>query len=171
MLIWSGRVGVWRTGPEDGAPRLVAELGPGDTFGDEALVVEGLRNATVKAIEQGEMLVLKADDFRALMSQPSIAEIPADAIPSLLQDGWRVVDVRYAEEFQEGHIPEALHLPLPELWRLADATLDPSGRYMTVCRSGKRSAVVAFLLGQRGYHVMSIKGGMIDWTGDSVYEV
>lgn len=164
-LIWSGRVGVWRTGLYDEEFQLVAELGPGDAFGDEALVTGGTRNATVKVTEDGELLVLGREDFEAIMSQPMIEELPADIVMKMIDGGWKVVDVRYEEEFEDSHIPGATLLPLPDLRGEVDSKLERNARYITVCLSGKRSAVAAFLLKQRGYKAVSMKGGMGSWEG------
>lgn len=164
-LVWSGRVGVWRTGLYDEEFQQVAELGPGDAFGDEALVTGGTRNATVKVIEDGELLVLGREDFEAIMSQPMIEELPAEVAMKMIEGGWKVVDVRYEEEFEDAHIPGATLLPLPDLRRQVDSALDKNAKYITVCLSGKRSAVAAFLLKQRGYKAVSMKGGMGSWDG------
>lgn len=166
-LIWSGRAEIWKADIYDDEAQLVATLGPKDTFGDEALVVGGNRNASVKMIEDGELLVLGEQDFRNLMSQPLIEEILPNTVPPMLQGDWKAVDVRYAEEFEDGHIPGAIHLPLPQLRALADSMLDKDGKYITVCLSGKRSAVAAFLLKQRGYEVVAMKNGMSDWEGET----
>jgi rhodanese-related sulfurtransferase/CRP-like cAMP-binding protein len=167
-LIWSGQAEVWQEDPFEGELRLVDTMGPGDTFGDEALVTGGTRNATVKMIEDGELLVLGEQDFREIMSRPMIEEIPPGSVPGMIDDNWKVVDVRYMEEFEDGHIPEAIHLPLHELRQRADGMLDRNDRFITVCLSGKRSAVAAFLLKQRGYNVVSMKGGMSAWQGEAV---
>jgi rhodanese-related sulfurtransferase/CRP-like cAMP-binding protein len=167
-LIWSGQAEVWQEDPFEGDLKLVDTMGHGDTFGDEALVTGGTRNATVKMIEDGELLVLGQQDFRELMSRPMIEEIPPGSVPGMIDDDWKVVDVRYMEEFEDGHIPEAIHLPLHELRQRADGMLDRNGRFITVCLSGKRSAVAAFLLKQRGYNVVSMKGGMSAWQGEAV---
>ncbi len=143
-------------------------MGPGDCFGDEALVTGGNRNATVRMTEDGELLVLGEKDFRELMSGSLVREVDAGQARTLLRDGWTPIDVRYEEEFDEGRITDALHLPLPELRRQAETRLDQSGRYVTVCHSGRRSAVAAFLLKQRGYEVCSMAGGMLAWEGDTV---
>ncbi len=166
-LIWSGRAEIWKADIYDDEAQLVATIGPKDTFGDEALVVGGNRNASVKMIEDGELLVLGEQDFRNLMSQPLIEEILPNTVPPMLQGDWKAVDVRYAEEFEDGHIPGAIHLPLPQLRALADSMLDKNGKYITVCLSGKRSAVAAFLLKQRGYEVVAMKNGMSDWEGET----
>ena len=164
-LIWSGRVGVWRTGLYDEDFQLVAELGPGDTFGDEALVSGGTRNATIKTLEDCEVLLLERDDFSAIMSQPMVEELPPDVVARMIDTGWKVIDVRYPEEFEDAHVPGAILLPLPDLRREADDALDRTEKYVTVCLSGKRSMVAAFLLKQRGYKAVSMKDGMGAWCG------
>lgn len=164
--IWSGRAEVWKSGIYDEEQRQVDTMGPGDAFGDEALIVGGTRNATVKMVEDGELLVLGDEAFRELISQPLIKEAAPNEVPALIEQGWKALDVRYAEEFEDGHIPDAIHLPLPELRQRVDGMLDRSGRYITVCLSGKRSAVAAFLLKQRGYDVLAMKDGMSSWEGE-----
>lgn len=166
-VIWSGHAEVWKAGIYDDEQKLVDTMGPGDSFGDEALVTGGTRNATVKMVEDGELLVLGDQAFRELMSRPLLEEVSPVAVPGLLSQSWQAVDVRYGEEFEDGHIPGALHLPLPELRHHADDMLDKSGKYITVCLSGKRSSVAAFLLSQRGYDVVSMKGGMSSWEGET----
>lgn len=167
-LIWRGRAEVWKTGLYDDEAQLVDTLAAGDAFGDEALVTGGTRSATVKMVEDGELLVLGEQAFRDCISRPLIGEVPPGAVPQLLREDWKIVDVRYEEEFEDGHIPEAILLPLPSLRQLADRTLDRTGKYIAVCRSGKRSAVAAFLLKQRGYEVVSMKAGMTGWEGEVV---
>lgn len=166
-LIWSGRAEVWKAGIYDEEQKKVDEMGPGDTFGDEALVTGGSRNATVKMSEDGELLVLGDAAFRELMSKPLLEEVAPAEVSALLADGWKVVDVRYEEEFEDGHIKGAQNLPLPELRQKAGEMLPKDGRYISVCLSGKRSAVAAFLLKQRGYKVATMKNGMSDWEGET----
>ncbi len=165
-LIRTGRAEIWKAGIYDEEQKVVDTIGPGDSFGDEALVTGGTRNATVKMIEDGELLVLGDQDFRNLMSRPLIEEVPPNSVQRMLQGEWRAVDVRYTEEFEDGHIPGAIHLPLSDLRRRAGEMLDIGGKYITVCLSGKRSAVAAFLLKQRGFEVVAMKDGMSSWEGD-----
>lgn len=166
-VIWSGRAEIWKADIYDDEQKLVDVIGPRDTFGDDALVTHGNRNATVKMIEDGELLVLGEADFNTLMSRPLIEEVEPAEVPALLEAGWKALDVRYAEEFEDGHIPGAIHLPLPELRHRADQALVRDGRYLTVCLSGKRSAVAAFLLKQRGFQVRAMKEGMSAWEGET----
>ena len=53
---------------------IIAELSSGAFFGEMALVSDEPRNATIKAVDETEALVLKKEDFRELLeSKPSIA--------------------------------------------------------------------------------------------------
>ncbi|MDZ5784626.1 rhodanese-like domain-containing protein, partial [Marinococcus luteus] len=68
------------------------------------------------------------------------------------------------EELDEGRIPGSVHIPLGTIPdRMND--LDASQSYVTVCRSGKRSARAAEALQDQGFDVRSMAGGMNDWTG------
>ena len=75
-----------------------------------------------------------------------------------------IVDVREPSEWQEGHIPGAIHIPLGTLpQRLSQ--LDANKELVVVCRSGNRSMKASQLLRQAGYSkVYNMSGGMIDWS-------
>jgi rhodanese-related sulfurtransferase len=163
-VIWEGRAEVWQAGPYDDAPRKVAERGSGDSFGDDALITGGSRSATVRMITDGELLVLAREDFLDLMSRPLVEQVDPTVAGSMLDTGWRAVDVRYPEEFEDGHIPGATLLPLHELRERCDRVLSRTQAYVAVCLSGKRSAVAALLLTQRGFKAVSLKNGLRDWN-------
>lgn len=75
-----------------------------------------------------------------------------------------VLDVRTAEEFDGGHIPNALLIPLQELeGRLEE--LKEEASYLVVCRSGNRSAQASEILLNNGFsNVYNMTGGMNDWS-------
>ena len=78
--------------------------------------------------------------------------------------GVQVIDVREDEELDEGRVPESVHIPVRDISaRMKE--LDPQQSYVTVCRSGKRSARAAETLQEQGLTVRSIAGGMNEWTG------
>jgi rhodanese-related sulfurtransferase len=162
--IWDGKAEVWQTGPYDDVPQLVAVREAGEAIGDEALVTGGTRNATVRMASDGELLVLPRADFLELVSHPLIQEIDATVARSLLEARWLALDVRYPEEFEDAHIPGARLLPLGELRERCDAELSREQGYVVVCLSGKRSAVGALLLAQRGFRAVTLKNGLRDWT-------
>ncbi len=74
-IIRSGHVRVVRQDQESGEELVLSELGPGEGFGEMALVIDQPRSATVKAINQVDTLVLNRDDFTILMRRnPELAE-------------------------------------------------------------------------------------------------
>ncbi|RKZ83146.1 MAG: cyclic nucleotide-binding protein [Candidatus Parabeggiatoa sp. nov. 1] len=161
-LIESGQAEVWQTGFYDDEPKKIAELGEGEMFGEDALVTGGTRNATVKMIEKGQLLVLNQSDFLELVSKPMIREVEAGVAKAMMAYGYQMLDVRCEEEYAVLHIPGAILLPLHQL-RQRLSELDHNLRYVTYCRSGKRAAVAAFLLNQRQFEVVSMKGGLLNW--------
>lgn len=75
-----------------------------------------------------------------------------------------IIDVRETEEVKAGKIPGAVNIPLGLLeFRLQD--IDKSKEHIMVCRSGSRSGMATSLLADRGYNVINMDGGMMDWDG------
>lgn len=80
----------------------------------------------------------------------------------LIEDGTvRVLDVRRATEFAEGHLLGAVNIAHTRLAsRLAEV---PEGELLINCRSGGRSARAAAYLKRRGHQVINLKGGYSGW--------
>jgi rhodanese-related sulfurtransferase len=86
---------------------------------------------------------------------------PAEAA-RLQRDGAVLVDVREPEEWDAGHAPHAVHLPLREV---VSAVGRLGGRpVLTVCRSGARSSLAAMSLADAGLHARNVAGGMKSWA-------
>ncbi|POH72468.1 rhodanese-like domain-containing protein [Arthrobacter glacialis] len=75
----------------------------------------------------------------------------------------QIVDVRESDEVAEGMISGATHIALAELVSRLNE-LDRSRPVITVCRSGRRSAVAAEQLTAAGFTAYTVPGGMLDWT-------
>lgn len=161
-VIVSGKAEVWRIGLYDDAPQQVDELGPGDSFGEEALITNGTRSASVRISANAELLTLKKADFQALISQQMVEEVEPAVANTMVESGYRLLDVRYAEEHEDHHIPGCHLVPLPELRARIDE-LDRTARWVVYCRSGKRSAVAALLMRQKGISAVSLRGGINNW--------
>jgi rhodanese-related sulfurtransferase len=86
---------------------------------------------------------------------------PADALAAQ-RAGALLVDVREQDEWDAGHAPGALHLPLSELAERRDE-LRAAPRVVMVCRSGSRSDLAASLLGSVGIDAENLAGGMHAW--------
>lgn len=166
-IIESGRAEIWQQGPYDDEQKLVGVRVPGDHVGDEALVSGGTRNATVRFIEDGTVLSLSKNDFRELISQSMVNEVEISVAETLAETGHRYVDVRYEEEWEDGHIPGAILLPLTDI-RERMGELDRGGKFITYCLSGKRSAVAAMILKANGYDTVCMKDGLREWPHATV---
>ena len=70
--------------------------------------------------------------------------------------------MRYAEEFDDHHIPGAILMPLYELRNRMDE-LDKNQRYIVYCHAGGRGAVATLILAQNQFDVVSLDGGIRDW--------
>ncbi len=162
-IIENGRAEVWQQGLYDDEPVRVAELSQGHHFGDDALVMGGTRNAGIRIVEDGTLLVLSGEDFRELIQKPMVKEVDAGAAKALVDSNDRkLLDVRYEEEWEDSRIPGVTLIPLHEL-RDRMHELDADSQYITYCLSGKRSAVAAMIMKQNGVDAICMRGGMRDW--------
>ena len=97
-------------------------------------------------------------------SLPNVPETDVTHTAQAREDGSaQIVDVREPEEWAEGHIPGAIHIPLGEL-AARTGELDSGQPAIVVCRSGRRSLYGAETLLQAGFgDAKSLAGGMVDW--------
>jgi rhodanese-related sulfurtransferase len=156
-VIESGRFRVERA--VGGVSVVLAELRSGDAFGEEALVAEARRNATVVATTEGRLLRLGRPDFNELLREPLLTRLTLAEARERVARGALWLDVRYPSEFQYDRLPGAVNVPLNEV-RNMFALLDKEGEYVTYCQSGRRSAAAAFLFAQRGFRVAVLEGGL-----------
>jgi molybdopterin/thiamine biosynthesis adenylyltransferase/rhodanese-related sulfurtransferase len=108
--------------------------------------------------------------YRDLLQQVKgeIDEVDSSQALDSLRDSERgcvIVDVREREEWDEGHLPGAVHVPRGHLEsRIESAAPDKSRPVLVYCASGNRSAFAAKTLEELGYdHVVSLAGGFTDW--------
>lgn len=156
-VIESGRCRVDRL--VGGARVVLAELKGGDAFGEEALVSEARRNATVTTLTDCRLLRLDRRDFDALLRVPLLQRVAYAEASRLVQDGAQWLDVRYPSEYQQDRLPGAINVPLSEI-RNVFLVLDRGRRYIAYCQSGRRSAAAAFLLAQHGFDTLVLEGGL-----------
>ena len=74
-----------------------------------------------------------------------------------------LLDVREDDEWANGHVPGALHIPLGEVPARVDE-IDPDAELFVICHSGGRSARVLGYLSQRGYEGANVGGGILAWA-------
>lgn len=162
-ILIDGEAEVWAQGLYDSEQRHLRTLGAGTAFGEDALIMEGNRTASVKALGRCELLSLKAEDFRELISSPQVREVDHGTAKIQLEQGQReLLDVRYEEEWDEDRIPNATLIPLPDL-RTRINELDSNKAFIVYCHAGKRSAVAAMILRQNGFDAIWLTNGIRDW--------
>ena len=143
----------------DSAQQVLAELEIGACFGEEALLADRPRNATVTMLEDGVVLRLDRQDFFALLKAPVVDEVSLGEASRLLAAGAQWLDVRLQEEYERAHALQSLNMPL-QLLRLKARLLDKTRTYLCYCDSGKRSASAVFLLSQLGYRAYALRDGV-----------
>ena len=74
----------------------------------------------------------------------------------------QLIDVREIDEFRDGHLEGSQLIPLGTLpYRTYE--LDPYKPVVLICRSGNRSKEACKILTDRGFHAVSLKGGLSNW--------
>jgi sulfur-carrier protein adenylyltransferase/sulfurtransferase len=106
--------------------------------------------------------------YKELLQQVKgeIDEIDASRAREIIEEeSPSIVDVREREEWEEGHIPGAVHVPRGHLEsRIEQAAPDKSQPVVVYCAGGNRSAFATMTLEELGYQrVMSLAGGFTDW--------
>ena len=137
----------------------LAELKVGDTFGEEALISDAKRNATVTMQSDGAVMRLGKDDFKKLLNEPMLDWVSKAEAEEMLRTGGQWLDVRLPSEFENQHLDGALNIPL-YFMRLKINTLDQSKKYIVCCDTGRRSSAGAYILSERGYHAYVLRGGI-----------
>jgi len=159
-IIKSGKAKVTRKS-KSGSELTLAQLEGGDAFGEEALLSEAKRNATITMTTDGTLMRLAKDDFNALLKEPMLSWLPFEEAERKVAEGAVWLDVRLEAEHQESAMPGSMNIPLFMLRMKADS-LDENKSYIVYCDTGRRSSAAAFLLSERGFDVYVLKGGLVE---------
>ena len=140
----------------EGCEKLIelARLGPGDAFGEEALIANSVRGATVSMSENGLLLRLDQRNFKELLEQSLVNNITDERAGRLKASGALVLDLCPAGAFSAGG--SAINVPYTELRSRIDS-LDKNKKYIVVSDDNDLSAVGAFLLSKKGFKVYLLK--------------
>ncbi|HEY3698338.1 MAG TPA: cyclic nucleotide-binding domain-containing protein [Spongiibacteraceae bacterium] len=157
-FVKEGAVSVYRAGDGKSKSVLVAELGVGRCFGEDALVNDAPRNATVAMRENGVLMKLDKQDFFLLLKAPPVLSLTLAEVDREMMNGAELIDVRSESEYELAHAAPSLNMPLTIL-KLKSRLLDRNTRYITYCNSGRRSSAAAYLLAEDGYNVTVLRNG------------
>ena len=158
-VITRGRCVVTRETPLNKEGIRLAELEVGHTFGEEALISEAKRNATVTMETDGTLMRLRKEDFRTLLNEPMLEWVNTKEADAIIAEGGQWLDVRLPSEFEAYRKDGAINVPLYFI-RLKLKTLDSNVKYVVCCDTGSRSSAGAFILNERGFQTYVLKGGL-----------
>lgn len=130
-------------------------LEAGQCFGEEALVADTPRNATVTMLTSGELMRLGKEDFTNLMHQPAQRYIELENVDMAAGD-FVLLDVRTPLEYRLHNIPGSRNFPLAKL-RSNLEQLAKKKLYVITPEGGRRSELAAFLLAQEGFETYILK--------------
>jgi CRP-like cAMP-binding protein len=157
-VVKEGRLAVSRK-DSDGKVKLVTELKRGSVFGEDALLMNEPRNASIVALSDGLVMRLPRSEFEELLKKPLLSYVSVAEAQAMLRDGAGLLDVRAPEDYRRGSLKGSVNLPIAEL-RTRLRELDAKRPYVLICANGRQSEVAAFLLAQRGFRVSVLRDGM-----------
>ena len=158
-IIREGQCSVTRLASGKGWDVPLAELSDGDCFGEEALVSDAKRNATISMITDGTLMRLSKQDFVELLKKNHVHYIDFEMASASVKGGGTWLDVRLPDEYSGYSFDGSINVPLSIIRDRAPG-LDPENEYIICCDTGRRSASAAFLLSQRGLNVCVLEGGI-----------
>lgn len=141
------------------AQAVAALTGP-TGFGEEALISNAKRNATITMTSDGVLMRLSKDTFNDHVKEPLVTWFSHVEAQEKIASGWKWIDVRYATEAHQSRLHAAIELPMEEL-RARMAGLDKGLSYICYCENGRQSSTAAFLLRQHGFKVGVLRGGLL----------
>lgn len=157
-LVKSGYCAVLRKENDAEGWRFIAELEPGQGFGEEALLTDNPRNATIQMTSDGTLLRLARQDFNELIKTPVIKTITYQNALELIRSGAIWLDVRDNDERQKISLPQSLHVPFSML-REYFTVLAKDHPMIIYCDNTQRSACAAYLLNAQGFEAIVLEGG------------
>lgn len=137
---------------------ILAALRPGDYFGEEALVGDTTRNASVQMLTHGKLMCLEKSDFLTLLQEPVHRFITYEELQKSngQKIAYQIIDVRLPLERRFQSVPHSRNIPLSQL-RKHLPNLDLSQVYVVTDDAGRRADVAAQLLNQAGYETLILK--------------
>ncbi len=158
-IIKEGRCLVTRSTPANPNGVKLATLTVGDSFGEEALISDTKRNATITMLTPGHLMRLGKEDFNSLLNEPLLNWVDFDEAKKLVENGAVWFDVRLPTEHKAKHIKGSINIPLIFL-RMKSNSLDPDKKYVVYCDTGRRSSAASFLLNEKDIETFVLRDGV-----------
>jgi len=157
-LLHRGQAAVLKWDEDQQEQTELSRLGPGASFGEDALLSDSPRGSSVQMLTDGIVLKLGKEDFIELIQHPLSESVNYEEACAIVEDGGKWLDVRSPEAYEKGHLPGAINMPHQTL-RFQIPSLSDEHHYVIVSQSGRRALASAFLFLERGFHVSTLDGG------------
>ena len=106
---------------------------------------------------------IKENEMYEMISAQEAKEIMDSGVDHI------ILDVREQDEYDAGHIPDAILLPYTQIeQKVEDVILDKNALLLVYCRSGRRSKIASETLSALGYTNVKEFGGINDWPYEIV---
>ncbi len=166
-IIKDGRCLVTRSTPANPKGVKLATLSVGDSFGEEALISDNKRNATVTMLSPGHLMRLNKEDFNSLLNEPLLSWVDYEEAKGMVAEGAEWLDVRLPDEYKANHIRGSINIPLIFL-RMKANSLDTAKKYIIYCDTGRRSSAASFLLNEKDIESHVLKDGIDTASNDDL---
>ncbi len=137
----------------------LAELTVGDTFGEEALITDATRQATVTMLTDGAVMRLNKEDFKKLLSEPIVSVVDDDTAQDVVANGGKWLSVDFAENHEQPDPENLVRIPT-YLLRLKLDQLDTQTSYVVISRKHSHACAAAHILQQSGFNVFVCEAGL-----------
>ena len=135
----------------------LAELGPTEAFGEEALLAKCTRNATVRMLKDGRLMRINNADFQRFLKSQIIQWVDPDQVNGLLNDGAIKIDL--TEKYKpDVKISNAIKIP-PFMLRNQMKKLSRKNTYLLLCDNDNECAAASYLMSLRGLKSFVLRGG------------
>lgn len=94
-------------------------------------------------------------------------EVDRAAARQMIDAGAQLVDVRADHEWEAGHLPGAVHIPLAELPARVEE-IDKDRPVILYCRGGNRSSMATTALSEAGYDAAKLSEGAVGWEEEGL---
>ncbi len=158
-FIRQGRAAVTRR-LDDHSEHHLVDIGYGRCFGEDALIYNTVRNATVTMISDGLLMRLDKADFMLLLREPAVEYLKSSDLEQALATDVVVLDVRLPEEFDIARLPKAVNTPLACLPLYLASALDSNKQFIVCCDTGMRSRAAVFLMQSKGFSAQYLLHGI-----------
>ncbi|RKZ45708.1 MAG: hypothetical protein DRQ58_09950 [Gammaproteobacteria bacterium] len=158
-IIKQGKCRVTRKPSDKVSEIKIVELSAGESFGEEALIGNIGRNATVTMMSDGILMRLMKEDFIKLVADPTIETYSMESAQKLIDEGYLWLDVRFPKEHENYALEGSINLPINRL-RTGAKKLVQDRKYIVYCNNGTRSSIAVFLLNKFNINSSYLDGGL-----------